>query len=106
MICEQNSLPIDLVLADQLFPILESTAKSLESIPQFYENLDHFFWRNFIELFPDTDEPAPSGKTWETLIHLRKMAEFSILPEPLLHLSQNNARIGTALTALGIILKR
>jgi hypothetical protein len=102
----KSSLPIDLVLADQLFPILEITAQNMEGIPKFYENLDHFFWRNFIELFPDQDESGPSGKAWEILIKLRSTAELSILSEPLLHLTQNNARISAALTALSLILKR
>ncbi len=31
-----NPFPIDLVLADQLFPVMETTAKHLENIPRIY----------------------------------------------------------------------
>ncbi len=101
-----STLPIDLALADQLFPIMESAAKNLSHIPQLYEDLDHFFWRNFLELFPSLDDPCPSGKAWDTLMRLRNTAELSIITEPIVHLNYNNDRISAALAALGTILKR
>ncbi len=106
MTCVRNTLPIDLVLADQLFPIMESAAKTLEHLPQLYEDLDHFFWRNFLELFPNRDEPCPPDRAWETLARLRDTAELSIVSEPLIHLGYNNSRISAALASLDIILKR
>lgn len=101
-----STLPIDLALADQLFSIMESAAKSMEELPQLYENLDHFFWRNFLELFQDQDAPCPPDKAWEILLRLRKTAELSLITEPLVHLSRNNDRISTALATLSMVLKR
>ncbi len=106
MTTPSSTLPIDLALADQLFPIMESAAKNLEHIPQFYEDLDHFFWRNFLELFPGLGELYPPGRAWDTLMRLRNTAELSIITEPIVHLNYNNDRISAALSALGTILKR
>ncbi len=52
-----NPFPIDLVLADQLFPVMETTAKHLENIPRLYEELDDYFRRNFLSLFTGREAP-------------------------------------------------
>ena len=105
MTIPKSTLPIDLALADQLFPLMESAAKNLEHVPQFYEDLDHFFWRNFLELFPDPDDPYPPGIIWDTLLRLRNTADLSLITEPIVHLNYNNDRINTALAALSALLK-
>ncbi len=101
-----NPFPIDLVLADQLFPVLESAAKNIEHIPRIYEDLDGFFWRNFSALFTGPNEHVPPDRVWATLFRLRDTAELGSLADPLLRLSHNNDRITAACTALGLILKR
>ncbi len=101
-----NPFPIDLVLADQLFPVMETAAKNLEHIPQLYEDLDRFFWRNFTDLFIGPDEPPPGDKAWAILLRMRNTAELSTLANPLLQLTFNNDRITAACATLGLILKR
>ncbi len=102
-----NPFPIDLVLADQLFPVMEAAAKNIEHIPRYYEELDAFFWRNFLDLFPGLDDPPARDKVWATLFRLRGEAEAGVnLADPLLRLTLNNDKITAACTALGLILKR
>ncbi len=52
--------PIDLVLADRLFPFMETAAKNLEHIPQFYADIDFFFGQRFLELFTNSGVTLPS----------------------------------------------
>ncbi len=101
-----NPFPIDLVLADQLFPVMESAAKNIEHIPRIYENLDSFFWRNFSALFTGPNEPLPRDRLWDALFRLRRAAEPGDLADPLLRLTHNNDRITAACETLGLILKR
>ncbi len=101
-----NPFPIDLVLADQLFPVMESAAKNIEHIPRIYEDLDSFFWRNFSSLFTGPNESVPPDRVWATLLRLRDTAEMGNLTGPILRLMHNNDRITAACAALGIVLQR
>ncbi len=101
-----NPFPIDLVLADQLFPVMETAAKNMENIPQLYEDLDRFFWRNFLDLFTGPGEPPVGDRAWAALLRLRNTAELSSLTNPLLQLTFNNDRITAACAALAVVLKR
>ena len=102
-----SPFPIDLVLADQLFPVMETAAKNLEHIPQLYEELDGFFWRNFLDLFTGPDDPPIRDSIWATMFRLRGEAELgNNLTGPLLRLTLNTDKITAACATLGLILKR
>ncbi len=101
-----NPFPIDLVLADHLFPVMESAAKNIEHIPRIYEDLDNFFWRNFSDLFTGPSAFCPPDRVWATLLRLRDTAGPGGLADPLMRLAHNNDRITAACAALGLILKR
>ena len=54
-----NPFPIDLTLAEMVFPALAAAAHSLDHVPHFYESTDGFFTRNFLGLFTNPEAPLP-----------------------------------------------
>ena len=101
-------LPIDLALADQLFPAMESAAETLEHILRLYRELDRLFWRNFADVFTGPVDIHPDDRVWSTLIKLRNGTDEPdrFTAEPLLKLAFNNDRVATARSMLAIVLNR
>ncbi len=102
-----NPFPIDLTLAEMVFPALAAAAHSLDHVPHFYESTDGFFTRNFLGLFTNPEAPLPSqnSRSWDILMKLYQTAKFCDISDPLMMLAQNNNRMSISLSALGTILK-